>query len=54
VETTEDENPGRKVDRDSEETGGAAERGERTDTGKTIARGGKTKGEVPGATEGAA
>ncbi len=27
------------------------ERGERIDTGKTIARGGKTSGDVPGATE---
>ena len=27
------------------------ERGERIDTGKTIARGGKTTGQVPGATE---
>jgi len=27
----------------------AVERGERIDTGKTIARGGKTHGEVPGA-----
>jgi hypothetical protein len=29
----------------------AVERGERIDTGKTIARGGKTDGHVPGATE---
>jgi hypothetical protein len=29
----------------------AAERGERTDTGRTIARGGKSEGEVPGGTE---
>jgi len=29
----------------------AAERGERIDTGKTIARGGKESGPVPGATE---
>jgi hypothetical protein len=29
----------------------AVERGERIDTGKTIARGGKTTGHVPGATE---
>lgn len=29
----------------------AAERGERNDTGKTIQRGGKSKGKVPGATE---
>lgn len=28
----------------------AQERGERIDTGKTIARGGKTTGDVPGAT----
>jgi hypothetical protein len=29
----------------------AVERGERIDTGKTIARGGKESGHVPGATE---
>lgn len=29
----------------------AEERGERIDTGKAIARGGKTTGDVPGATE---
>jgi hypothetical protein len=33
------------------ETDPAAERGERIETGKTIARGGKTTGHVPGATE---
>jgi hypothetical protein len=32
------------------ETEPAQERGERLDTGRTIARGGKTSGEVPGAT----
>lgn len=32
------------------ETTPAQERGERIDTGKTIARGGKTTGHVPGAT----
>ncbi len=32
------------------ETTPAEERGERLDTGKTIARGGKTTGDVPGAT----
>lgn len=31
------------------ETTPSEERGERIDTGKTIARGGKTSGEVPGA-----
>jgi len=33
------------------ETTPAEERGERIATGKTIARGGKTTGDVPGATE---
>jgi hypothetical protein len=33
------------------ETSPAEERGERIATGKTIARGGKTTGDVPGATE---
>jgi hypothetical protein len=33
------------------ETTDAQERGERIATGKTIARGGKTTGHVPGATE---
>ncbi len=33
------------------ETSNAEERGERIATGKTIARGGKTTGDVPGATE---
>jgi hypothetical protein len=33
------------------ETTPSQERGERIDTGKTIARGGKTTGDVPGATE---
>lgn len=40
------------VRREPEATQPAEERGERVDTGKQIARGGKTGGEVPGATPG--
>jgi hypothetical protein len=36
---------------DEPETTANQERGERIDTGKTIARGGKEKGHVPGADE---
>jgi len=45
-----DAQPGGKADHPVEQDP-AVERGERLDTGKTIARGGKEKGSVPGATE---
>ena len=41
-----------KVVRLPDETDPAQERGERVETGKMIARGGKSTGHVPGATEG--
>jgi hypothetical protein len=41
----------RQAQQDSIEDDPAVERGERIDTGKDIARGGKEKGKVPGATD---
>jgi hypothetical protein len=41
----------RQAEQDSIEDDPAVERGERIDTGKDIARGGKEKGKVPGATD---
>jgi hypothetical protein len=35
----------------ADETSSAEERGERVETGRTVARGGKSKGNVPGAHE---
>lgn len=46
----EKESPGSRTVQQSETTNDQ-ERGERIATGKTIARGGKTSGHVPGATE---
>lgn len=44
--TTDNENP-----EDKGEEQPSVERGERLDTGKTIARGGKSEGKVPGTNE---
>ena len=45
------ERPKRVEDRQKPVQDEAAERGERLQTGKTIARGGKTEGKVPGASK---